>query len=199
VAGGAGIGPGAIARPDAPDPVAYARWQRPQVDARLAAILPIGPWGGQQGIWDAEGLSGLQVPMLMMAGSEDTVSGYEMGMVRIFREARQSDRMLLTFKGAGHNAAAPTLSPREAFIPSDRLRFLPAEHYCDPVWDTPRMNAVAQHCARAFLGLPLKGEAGMARYLTGDWAGFQPGTAEGLGWEARAPDAQGARTVQGAG
>lgn len=185
VAGGAGISDGALTRPDAPSAASWAVWQRPEVDPRLAAILPIGPWGGKQGIWENDGLARLSVPMLMLAGSNDTISGYGDGMHRIFRKASGTDRCLLTFEEAGHNAAAPIPAPREAFTPTDRLRFLPAEHYQDPVWDTVWMNAVAQHFARAFLGLHLKGEADMARYLRGDWAGSSPGTTHGLRWEER--------------
>lgn len=198
VAAGCGVGPGALARHDAPPPEAYARWQYPEVDPRLKAILPIGPWGGRQGIWEDEGLARLAVPMLMMAGSSDTISGYEEGMLRIFRKAKGAPRWLLTFLGAGHNAAAPIPAPTEAFTPSEALDFLPAEHYRDPVWDTVWMNAVAQHFAHAFLALHLKGDAAMARYMAGDWHGFAPGAEVGLDWQAL-PGPQGASTVQGAG
>jgi hypothetical protein len=37
----------------------------------------------------------------------------------------------------------------------------------------------------AFLGLHLKGDAGMAAYLSDDWLGFADGTARGLRWETR--------------
>jgi hypothetical protein len=60
------------------------------------------------------------------------------------------------------------------------LDFVPAEHYADPVWDTLRMNGIAQHFAAAFLGLHLQADPGMARYLDEDFAGFQPGTTDGL-------------------
>ncbi len=86
--------------------------------------------------------------------------------------------MLLTFDGAGHNAAAPFPAPKEAFTPSPNLEFLPAEHYADALWDTLRMNGIAQHFAAAFLGLHLKGEvehgalsdAGLCRFCTGELA-----------------------------
>ncbi|MGV8951019.1 MAG: alpha/beta hydrolase family protein [Cypionkella sp.] len=148
------------------------------VDPRLRAIIPIGPWGRQKGVWDAAGLSKLAVPALIMAGSADDVSGYVTGMRLIHQQA--PDTLLLTFEGAGHNAAAPFPAPKEAFTPSARMDFLPAEHYADPVWDTVRMNGIAQHFAVAFLGLHLKREAEMARYLTPEFAGFAAGAAEGL-------------------
>ncbi len=173
VAGGAAVSAAAVAEHGA----ALSRHLSVEVDPRLRAIIPIGPWGRQKGIWDAEGLAGLRVPALIMAGSADEVSGYDTGMRLIFAEAPGA--MLLTFEGAGHNAAAPFPAPREAFTPSPALEFLPADHYVDAVWDTSRMNGIAQHFATAFLGLHLKGKAEMQRYLD-DFAGFPAGTAKGL-------------------
>jgi hypothetical protein len=48
------------------------------------------------------------------------------------------------------------------------------------------MNGIAQHFASAFLGLHLKGETEMARYLTPEFAGFGAGAAEGLRLEQEA-------------
>ena len=104
------------------------------VDPRLRAIIPIGPWGRKHGVWDAQGLAGLQVPALIMAGSRDEVSGYDDGMRLIFEQAGGL-RHLLTFEGTGQNAAAPYPAPREAFAPAPDLGFPPGDHYADPVWD----------------------------------------------------------------
>jgi predicted dienelactone hydrolase len=180
ISGGAAVSTSAVAECGAE----LARHLTVEVDPRLRAIIPIGPWGRQKGIWDAAGLAGLSVPALIMAGSKDEVSGYAGGMRLIYQQAQGA--ILLTFEGAGHNAAAPYPAPREAFTPSARLDFLPAEHYADPIWDTVRMNGIAQHFASAFLGLHLKGETEMARYLTPEFAGFGAGAAEGLRLEQEA-------------
>lgn len=187
ISGGAGLAEAALAMEQGGAVLAIHR--HPEPDPRLKAILPIGPWGRQRGLWDAAGLAGLRVPMLLMAGSEDGVSGYEDGMRLIFEEAVAVPRHLLTFQGAGHNAAAPYPAPQEAFTPAPGLSFLPAEHYRDAVWDTLRMNGIAQHFAAAFLGLHLRGDAAMAGYLDGGFAGFAPGAAAGLRWESRMPGA----------
>lgn len=188
VSGGAGISPAALRMEGAP---ALGLWDRhldPVVDPDLRAIIPIGPWGRQRGVWDAAGLAGLRVPMLIMAGSADDISGYDTGMRLIFDQAVNAPRHLLTFHGAGHNAAAPFPAPAEAHEPSPHLDFLPAEHYADPVWDSLRMNGIAQHFARAFLDLHLKGDGAMAGYLDGGFHGFAPGTAAGLQLESRLAD-----------
>ena len=182
VAGGAGVSQAAFALE--PQGEALAMHRAPVVDPRLRAIIPIGPWGRKHGVWDAQGLAGLQVPALIMAGSRDEVSGYDDGMRLIFEQAGGL-RHLLTFEGAGHNAAAPYPAPREAFAPAPDLGFPPVEHYADPVWDTLRMNGIAQHYAAAFLGQHLKGEGAMAAYLDDGFAGFAPGAAAGLRLERR--------------
>ena len=152
-------------------------------DARLKAVVPIGPWGRQHGVWDAAGMAGLSVPTLLIAGSRDEVSGYDTGIRRVFEEAVGVERHLLTFEGAGHNAAAPYPAPVESWAAVPGLDFVPFEHYADKVWDTVRMNNIAAHFVTAFLDVHLKGDAAKARYLTDVFAGFAAGSARGLRWE----------------
>ncbi len=182
VAAGAGVSQAALTLE--PQGEALALHCTPLRDPRLRAIIPIGPWGRKHRVWDAGGLAGLRVPALIMAGSRDEISGYDDGMRLIFEQAG-GVRHLLTFEGAGHNAAAPYPAPREAFAPAPNLGFSPIEHYADPLWDTLRMNGIAQHYAAAFLGLHLKGNTAMAHHLGEGFAGFAPGTATGLRLERR--------------
>ncbi|MFK7879742.1 alpha/beta hydrolase family protein [Roseobacter sp.] len=174
------------------------------VDPRVKAIIAIGPWGRNAGFWDANSLAGLRVPTLLMAGGADDVSVYDT-IRTIFEEAGGADRHLLTFEHANHNAAAPIPAPKEAWQPVDELEFIPFEHYADPVWDTTRMNNIAQHFATAFLDLHLKNDKEKGKYLdliavaengilaldedgkpTEDhtyWTGFPVRTAKGLRFE----------------
>ncbi|MEE4187779.1 MAG: dienelactone hydrolase [Roseobacter sp.] len=176
------------------------------VDPRVRAIIAIGPWGRNAGFWDAGGTSGLRKPTLFMAGGSDDVSMYET-IRTLFDEATGTDRHLLTFENANHNAAAPIPAPAESWQPSDELDFVPFEHYADPVWDTVRMNNIAQHFATAFFDLHLKGDTARRPFLdlipngsdgvialdeesnpTDDhtyWTGFAPRTANGLRFETR--------------
>ncbi|MCV3272929.1 alpha/beta hydrolase family protein [Roseobacter sinensis] len=174
------------------------------IDSRVKAIIAIGPWGRNAGFWDANGLAGLRVPTLLMAGGSDDVSVY--ATIRtIFEQAAGADRHLLTFEHANHNAAAPIPAPKESWIPVEELDFVPFEHYSDPVWDTTRMNNIAQHFATAFFDLHLKGDISKRPYLelipdadqgiialdedatpTEDhsyWTGFPARTAKGLRFE----------------
>ena len=187
VSAGAAIAPEALGFDRAPPFGLWDRYCDPKVSPALKAIIPIGPWGRQLGFWAADGLAGIRVPMLVMAGSADEISGYETGMRRIFLEAVNAPRHLLTFVNAGHNAAAPHPAPVEAWEPSPVLDFHPFEHYADPVWDTLAMNNIAQHFALAFLDLHLKGRAERDAWLTDGFKDFAPGTAQGLRWESLGP------------
>ncbi|WP_210184993.1 dienelactone hydrolase [Devosia sp. YR412] len=150
-------------------------------DPRLKAVIAIGPWGRQNNLWDADGLAGIEIPVLFMAGSRDEVSNYQAGIRLLFEEAVNADRYLLTFAEAGHNAAAPIPAPAESYGLGDGGPF---EHYADFVWANEKMNNVAQHFATAFLDLHLKGQVDSARYLTitegQPWPGFGERNARGL-------------------
>ena len=176
------------------------------MDPRIKAIIAIGPWGNNAGFWDTNGLAGLRVPLMLMAGSDDDVSVYD-AMRGVFDGAASTDRHLLTFNYANHNAAAPMPAPAEAWLPSPVPDITPFDHYADAVWDTVRMNNIAQHFATAFMGLHLKSDTDMAAYLdltpsSGDglvdvddagnptedhtyWQGFAPRTAKGLRFETK--------------
>ena len=178
-------------------------------DPRVRAYVAIGPWGMNAGFWNAEGLAGIDTPLMLIAGEVDDVSGYP-AIREIFEGTTGTTRHLLTFEGANHNAAAPIPSPAEGYVFSELLDWYPFEHYADPVWDNVRMNNITQHFTTAFLDLHLKGDVGMQSYLdltpvaaeglwsvddegvpTADhsyWEGFPNRTAVGLQFESLLPE-----------
>ncbi|SOH92632.1 Predicted dienelactone hydrolase [Monaibacterium marinum] len=135
------------------------------MDDRLKGIVTIGAWGRNQAFWDAEGLSGIDIPTLIMAGSVDDVSDYQNGLRPIFEEMTGTDRHLLTFENANHNAAAPMPAPANSWEMSEALGFTPFEHYEDAVWNQTRMNNIAQHFVTAFVDQHLKGMQDRASYF----------------------------------
>jgi predicted dienelactone hydrolase len=172
-------------------------------DDRVKAVVAFAPWGMNRDLWDAEGLAGIRKSIFYVSGSSDDVSLYENGTKKIYEfSVNAPERYLLTFDNAGHNAAAPIPAPVEAWTVSEKLGQAPFGHYADPVWDTVRMNNIAQHFVTAFLGKHLKGDASMSAYLdlvedaaagvyavseSGAeqnehtyWKGFAEGTAKGL-------------------
>jgi predicted dienelactone hydrolase len=134
------------------------------IDDRVKAIIAIGPWGMNTGFWDAAGLAGFEKPLMLMAGGADDVSVYP-AMRQIFAGTTGTERHLLTFEGANHNAAAPMPAPIESWEPVETLDFIPFEHYADAVWDTNRMNNITQHFATAFMDQHLKADADKAAYF----------------------------------
>lgn len=158
-----------------------------------------------RGFWDAETLKGVRIPMLFIAGSVDDVAGYDPGVRTIWEGATNVDRALLTFVNANHNAAAPYPAPEEGREIDPDLGFAPFDHYADAVWDTVRMNNIAQHFVTAWLDSHVKDDKEAASYLElipdaddGVWAlnedgtpkpehtywrGFQERTAKGLRYE----------------
>ncbi len=187
VAAGAGLAPEILQHELAPPHDLLAEHLQgglaPQ-PAALKAVIAIGPFGNARGFWNASALAGLRLPVMVMAGDRDEISGYA-GMRGIAEAARGT---LLTFHNAGHNAAAPIPAPAESLAISARLGWAPFLHYADAVWDSVRMNAVAQHFAAAFLDRHLKGEPGRDLYLDpatalGAEAGFGEGRDAGLSLE----------------
>ena len=178
---------------------------RDNLDSRIKAGVAVAPWGMNAGFWRAQDLAGIEVPTFYIAGSVDSVAGYLNGTRAIFENAVNSDRYLLTFKNAGHNAGAPYPLPVEILNSEDKTG---ASHYTDPVWDTVRMNNIMGHFVTAYLDYQLKGNTERLSYLDlvpdgadgvyslkggqpdADhtyWKGFGAGTAVGLKLEHLQP------------
>lgn len=164
------------------------------MDDRIKAVVALAPWGRNAGFWDAETLAGITLPMLFIAGDADNVSGYENGTYKIYEEAVNADRYMLTFIDARHNVA-PNPAPPEAWASAKEF-----SHFAEAVWDSTRRNNIVQHFVTAFLGIHLKGMDDYAKYLDvqpqvaseGDeenfWTGFlNADTSMGLIMEHSAP------------
>lgn len=154
------------------------------IDSRIKAIVAIAPWGMENNLWNMEGLKGLKIPTLFIAGNKDDISGYKKGTKAIYEGAINSDRYLLTYENARHNVA-PNPAPVEALKKGlDINEYL---RYADSVWDQRRINNINQHFITAFLGIKLKNKAeylpylGVAKIKTqSQWEGFKSRTSVGL-------------------
>lgn len=135
---------------------------RNNLDPRIKAGFVIAPWGMNFGFWRSQDLAGVEVPAFFLAGDADTVADYENGVRAIYENVVNSDRYLLTYKNASHNAGAPYPLPVEILNSEDKTG---AEHYTDPVWDTVRMNNIMHHFATAYFDHYLKQVEGRLSYL----------------------------------
>jgi predicted dienelactone hydrolase len=154
---------------------------------QIRAVVAIAPWGNQppQNNWDAEGLAGIHIPSLFIAGDQDDVSGFEEGTLKAFKNALRSERYLLVFENARHNVGGNPPPPEALGNFSSR------QFFDEPVWRKDRIASINQHFITAFLDLYLKGDASGREYLMipvkspagkDTWKGFQPRWALGLEW-----------------
>ncbi len=171
----------------------FDRWlaDNPEFQSRrrehVKALVAIAPWGNQppQNNWDAQGLAGIRIPSLFIAGDQDDVSGFEQGTRKAFNGAVNSERYLLVFENARHNVGGNP-PPPEALG-----NFTTRAFFDEPVWRKDRIAAINQHFITAFLDLYLKGDASRHEYLAlpvkspagnQTWKGFQPRWAPGVEW-----------------
>lgn len=145
----------------------FADWEAgsPKYQARLRkevqAVVAISPWGAQPpyNSWDAVGLAGIRIPMLVIAGDQDDIADYANGIKPAFDKAVHSDRCMLVYENARHNVGG-NAAPAEA-LPS----FVTREFFEEPVWRKDRIMAINQHFITAFLDLTLKGDESKRAYL----------------------------------
>lgn len=127
---------------------------RDRLDVRIKAGLLVAPWGMNAGFWTDADLAGITVPSFYIAGDQDTVAGYDNGTKKIYEGAINSERYLLTYLGAGHNAGAPISLPMEL---DNEENAEPATHYRDDNWDNVEMNNIMDHFATIWFDKHLKG------------------------------------------
>ena len=172
------------------------------VDERITTVVAFAPWGMNHGMFSNDTLKNVKVPMMLVAGSQDDVSGYENGVRAIWKGMVNVERVLLTYENANHNAGAVMPAPAESYVFDQALGINVSMHYLDAVWDNTRMNNIAQHFVSAWLAKYLKGDPDMQSYFdlvpnSNDgvwsvdnngkstaqhtyWKGFAPRTAKGL-------------------
>jgi len=153
------------------------------IDPRIKAVVAFAPWGMQRGVWDADGLKGVKVPVFFVAGSQDDVSGYEDGTKAMYTGSVNANRYLLTYENARHNSA-PNPPPAATYQPGSASADY--YHYAEPAWDQRRINNINQHFVTAFLGIYLK-QKDFGKYLelpeksnAKNWTGFKPRSSVGL-------------------
>lgn len=121
-----------------------------QPDPRWKAMTAIAPWGQAIDVHSAESLANIAVASLLIAGSEDDVSGYKNGVKKIYEQLNGNNKYMLVYQNARHNIA-PHPAPKVAYTEDTDLSF-----YADPVWHTHTINRINQHITLAFLNCHVK-------------------------------------------
>lgn len=127
-------------------------------DPRIRAVVAFAPWGGARQLWSGASLAGLRVPLLFIAGEQDTIAGFDDGVLRLAREAVNAPRYLLAYQNARHNIA-PNPPPPASY--ANREDF---SAYAESAWDSARINNINQHVVTAFLEQTLR-QRDMGRHL----------------------------------
>ena len=126
----------------------------------VKAVVAIAPWGAQPpfNAWDGEGLAGIHIPLLMIAGDQDDVSDFSAGIKPAFEKAVNSERCMLVYENARHNVGG---NP----APAMELSFSAREAFEEPAWRKDRITSINQHFITAFLDLYLKADQTRSAYL----------------------------------
>ena len=129
--------------------------------SELKAIVAIAPWGDQPPYkaWDAQGLAGIRVPSLFIAGDKDDVADYTNGIRPAFEQAVHSERCILVYENARHNTGGNP-PPGDVALP-----FALTQAFDEPAWRKQRITSINQHFITAFLDLYLKGDSSKAVFL----------------------------------
>ena len=161
------------------------------VDKRIKAVVGFAPWGMQRGVWDAAGLARVEVPVFLVAGNMDDISGYEDGTKAIYKGIIHSNRYLLTYENARHNTAP---NPPPAVTLAGGAYQKDYDHYAESSWNERRINNINQHFITAFLGIYLQ-QKDFGKYLQlppkandKPWTGFKPRSATGMELLHATPD-----------
>ncbi len=149
--------PAAMAR-HADDPAAAEASLR----ERVAAVVAFAPWGAQASIGAIKpaGLHKLKLPMLLVAGDQDDISGYADGTRALWQHTAHSERWLLTYENARHNIVQNGL-PGGA-----PAGFRAWEAFEEPVWRRDRLLHINRHFVSAFLDATLRGDKAATAWLT---------------------------------
>lgn len=132
---------------------------RDQTDPRWKAMIAFAPWGGEQGVHQAQSLANVSVPSLIFGGDYDDVSGFENGIKKLYEQLGSEHKYLLVYQNARHNIAAHP-APKAAFDND-----LDLGHYFEPAWNSETITRVNKHMVLAFLDTHLKNDERASKFL----------------------------------
>ena len=136
---------------------------RPAALAKLKVGLALAPGG--YAAFGQKGLTGVKIPMMLMGGSLDKMTTMKAEVSPIFKDLGATPRYLVQITGAGHMSFTDICRiPGSWLIPG-------LKDFCTgKLMKIDRGFEIINTLGTAFLRLHLKGEKGLAPYLTAKWA-----------------------------
>ena len=134
--------------------VPEGRWP-PMHDSRVDAVISLAPDGD---IWGADfgGVADMDVPTLLIVGTQDTMIPPEAGAYPIYERLGSEKKGLIKFEGADHMIFANTCDVAPWFAD---VSFWVCS---DAVWDFDRAHDLINHFMTAFLSTELKADTDAA-------------------------------------
>ncbi|MBP7961487.1 MAG: alpha/beta fold hydrolase [Caldilineaceae bacterium] len=148
-------------------------------DPRVDAVVALTPDGD---IWGAEfeGVAAMDTPLLLMAGSSDSVNVPEVTTYPIYENAGSVNKGLVTLNGAGHMVFGNQCQATPWMV--DEFFW----GCSDSVWDMDRAHDLINHFVTAFLLAELTGDATAAAALAPEHVSFPGIEYQAEGYDATA-------------
>ncbi len=127
----------------------------------LKAVVAVSPWGAAPAnrVWIRETMGNVQSPLLVLAGDQDDISGFNEGIKWIYDNAVNADRHMLVYENGRHSIGGNPEPP----IANDYFDL--TDWFNEPVWRRDRVVGINQHFITAFLNQHLKGDTEAASYM----------------------------------
>ncbi len=127
----------------------------------LKAVVAIAPWGGAPAnrAWTQGSLAQIKIPLFVIAGDQDDVSGFDDGIRWAFDNATSADRYMLVYQNGRHSVGGNPEPP----IADDYFDL--TDWFNEPVWRRDRVVGINQHFITAFFNLHLKANNSAATYM----------------------------------
>lgn len=132
---------------------------RDVVDPRWKSMVAFAPWGQELNVHNADSLKNIKVPTLYVTGDQDDISGYELGVKKMFEQTGSEHNYMLVYQNARHNFA-PHPAPKIAYEKEADLG-----HYFEPAWSNEVLTRINEHMSLAFLDCHVKGIQARCDYL----------------------------------
>ena len=153
----------------------------PVSDPRIDAVVALAPDGDVFGAGYA-GVANVEVPTLLMVGSEDTAID---GTGAIYDHLGSEQKGMVVFENGDHMVFITQCEDMPWIVDVSNYWFC-----ADSVWDMDRTHDLTNHFVTAFLSTELKGDADAAAALEPEAVAFTGISYQAEGYDVNAPTAE---------